>query len=55
MRWTFFAEFGWCGFGANRGLIPEARLGFVRIAYVGAGIGSLVDAIKAGVIQRRSA
>ena len=55
MRWTFLTELGWCGFGAARGLIPELRVGFVRVAYVGAGVGSFIDAIKHGVIQRRVA
>lgn len=32
MRWSFLIETGWCGFGFCGGLIPEARLGIVRLA-----------------------
>lgn len=28
---TFAIEFGWCGWGAAGGLVPEMRLGWVRL------------------------
>ena len=31
-RFTIIAEFGWCGFGASHGLVPELRLGLLRLA-----------------------
>lgn len=32
-KWTVLFGFGWCGFGASRGLLPEVRLGVVRVAW----------------------
>lgn len=32
MRWTVIVGFGWCGFGLSGGLLPEVRLGLVRLA-----------------------
>lgn len=37
------AEWGWCGFGASRGLVPELRLGIVRLACCR---GSIVDRVR---------
>jgi len=31
MRRTFAIEFGRCGFGVSGGLVPELRLGWVRM------------------------
>lgn len=30
-QWALLLELGWCGFGASGGLLPELRLGLVRI------------------------
>ena len=30
---TLILEFGWCGFGWEGGLVPEIRLGLLRIAW----------------------
>ena len=30
--WCTFSA--WCGFGINRGLFPEIRMGFVRVGWV---------------------
>lgn len=32
MRFTVLWEVGWCGFGRSNDLVPELRLGFIRIA-----------------------
>jgi hypothetical protein len=30
---TILIQFGWCGFGIAGGLIPEIRLGLIRLAW----------------------
>ena len=30
--WTVLVQIGWCGFGVNGGLLPELRLGVIRLA-----------------------
>jgi hypothetical protein len=50
--WTYFIEFGWCGWGCSGGLIPEIRFGFVRIAYAGACRGSFIDDLRARTVVR---
>lgn len=32
MRWSLLIETGWCGVGFAGGMIPEVRLGFLRVA-----------------------
>lgn len=29
---TILIQLGWCGFGASGGLVPELRLGLLRVA-----------------------
>lgn len=38
MRWTLMLEVGWCGFGASGGLVPELRLGLLRVAVTRGGV-----------------
>ena len=40
MRASIIIEIGWCGFGFDGGLIPDARLGLLRFAWCR---GSLLD------------
>lgn len=30
-QWALLLELGWCGFGASGGLMPELRLGLLRV------------------------
>jgi len=43
VRWTLLGEIGWCGFGASGGLVPEVRLGLLRIAVTR---GSVVERLR---------
>ena len=45
---TLILEFGWCGFGWEGGLVPEIRLGLLRIGWCR---GSLLD----GLVKMRAA
>ena len=43
LRFTMMAELGWCGFGRSGGLVPELRLGLVRLAFCR---GSLLERMR---------
>ena len=43
MRFTVLFEIGWCGFGWSGDLVPELRLGIIRLACCK---GALVDRIR---------
>lgn len=48
-------ECGWCGFGASGGLVPELRLGLLRIAVTRGGVADLLRQMLQTMIDARDA
>jgi hypothetical protein len=49
--WTVMLGFGWCGFGWCGGLLPELRLGLVRVAWCRGWIGARVQGWQLALAQ----
>ena len=53
-RWALLVETGWCGFGASGGLMPELRLGLLRLVGVrGSIVGRIAEWEAAMIAAKR--
>ena len=53
--WTFLLGVGWCGVGWSGGLLPEVRLGLVRVAWCRGWIGDRVQHWHQALVERVAA
>lgn len=53
--WTLLLGVGWCGFGWSGGLLPELRLGVLRLAWCRGWIGARVEGWRLALVERVAA
>lgn len=49
---TILVQFGWCGFGASGGLIPEVRCGLIRFACCRGWLWDVLTKMRAALVAR---